>query len=118
MASGCTGGGGGGEEKASTIVIGVTDKVTDLDPANAYDFYTWEVLHNVMEGLVKYKPGTLEIEPALAESWEVNENSTVWTFHLRKDLKFADGTPLTAKDVVRSIERVMKIQGDPLLARY
>ncbi len=30
------------------IVIGVTDKVTDLDPANAYDFYTWEVLNNIM----------------------------------------------------------------------
>ncbi|NJE77085.1 ABC transporter substrate-binding protein [Thermococcus sp. ES12] len=113
VASGCISGGGGGEEKPTTIVIGVTDKVTDLDPANAYDFYTWEVLNNVMEGLVKYKPGTLEIEPALAESWEVNEDSTVWTFHLRKDLKFADGTPLTAKDVVRSIERVMTIQGDP-----
>ncbi|MDK2914124.1 MAG: peptide/nickel transport system substrate-binding protein [Thermococcaceae archaeon] len=112
VASGCIGG-GGGEEKTSTIVIGVTDKVTDLDPANAYDFYTWEVLNNVMEGLVKYKPGTLEIEPGLAEKWEVNEDSTVWTFYLRKDLKFADGTPLKAQDVVRSIERVMKIQGDP-----
>jgi peptide/nickel transport system substrate-binding protein len=112
VASGCISG-GGGEEKPTTIVIGVTDKVTDLDPSNAYDFYTWEVLNNVMEGLVKYKPGTLEIEPALAESWEVNEDSTVWTFHLRKDLKFADGTPLKAQDVVRSIERVMTIQGDP-----
>ena len=115
VASGCIGGGGEKTEtaKATQIVIGVTDKVTDLDPANAYDFYTWEVLNNIMEGLVKYKPGTLEIEPALAESWEVNEDSTVWTFHLRKDLKFADGTPLKAQDVVRSIERVMKIQGDP-----
>ncbi len=99
--------------KGSVIVIGVTDKVTDLDPANAYDFFTWEVLNNVMEGLVKYKPGTLEIEPALAESWEVKDGGKTWVFHLRKDAKFADGTPLTAKDVVRSINRVMKIQGDP-----
>jgi peptide/nickel transport system substrate-binding protein len=38
---------------ADTITIGVTDKVTDLDPSNAYDFFTWEVLSNVMEGLVK-----------------------------------------------------------------
>lgn len=118
VASGCIGGEKtttqtGGAGYAEQIVIGVTDKVTDLDPANAYDFYTWEVLNNIMEGLVKYKPGTLEIEPALAESWEVNEDSTVWTFHLRKDLKFADGTPLKAQDVVRSIERVMTIQGDP-----
>lgn len=101
------------EAKGSTIVIGVTDKVTDLDPANAYDFFTWEVLNNVMEGLVKYKPGTLEIVPGLAEKWEVSKDGKVWTFILREGLKFSDGTPLTAKDVVRSIERVMKINGDP-----
>ena len=121
VASGCIGGkettstqaSTSGAQYAEQIVIGVTDKVTDIDPSNAYDFYTWEVLNNIMEGLVKYKPGTLEIEPALAEKWEVSEDSKVWTFYLRKDLKFADGTPLTAKDVVRSIERVMKINGDP-----
>ncbi len=99
--------------KGSTIIIGVTDKVTDLDPANAYDFFTWEILNNIMEGLVKYKPGTLEIVPGLAEKWEVSKDGKVWTFILRKGLKFSDGTPLTAKDVVRSIERVMKINGDP-----
>ncbi|ADI31961.1 ABC transporter substrate-binding protein [Staphylothermus hellenicus] len=95
------------------IVIGVTDKVTDLDPSNAYDFFTWEVLNNIMEGLVKYKPGTLDIVPGLAESWEVSDDSKTWTFHLRSGLKFADGTPLTAQDVVRSINRVMRINGDP-----
>jgi peptide/nickel transport system substrate-binding protein len=83
VASGCLGGGGtssttsspsqgtsSSPQVAAQLVIGVTDKVTDLDPANAYDFYTWEVLNNVMEGLVKYKPGTLEIEPGLAKSWD------------------------------------------------
>ena len=95
------------------IVIGVTDKVSDLDPANAYDFYTWEVLNNVMEGLVKYKAGTTNIVPAIAKDWTVNNNATVWTFHLRNDVKFADGTPLKAQDVVRSINRVITIKGDP-----
>mgnify|MGYP000029318114 CR=1 FL=1 len=95
------------------IVIGVTDKVTDLDPAQAYDFFTWEVLNNIMGGLVQYKPGTTEIVPNLAESWEIKENGKVWVFHLRKDLKFADGTPCTAQNVVWSIKRVMKIKGDP-----
>jgi len=95
------------------IVIGTTDKVTDLDPSNAYDFFTWEVLNNIMEGLVKYKPGTDEIVPGIAERWEVQENGKVWIFYLRKNVKFADGTPLTAADVVRSIKRVMRINGDP-----
>ncbi|NPA98146.1 MAG: peptide ABC transporter substrate-binding protein, partial [Crenarchaeota archaeon] len=78
---------------ASELVIGVTDKVTDLDPANAYDFFTWEVLYNVMEGLVKYKPGTTEIVPGLAENWTVSDDGKVWTFVLRPGLKFSDGTP-------------------------
>ncbi len=56
-------------EEEKIIFIGVTDKITDLDPANAYDFFTWEVLNNIMEGLVKYELGTLEIVPGLAESW-------------------------------------------------
>jgi len=95
------------------LVIGVTDKVTDLDPASAYDFFTWEVLTNIMDGLVKYKPGTDQIVPALATSWEVKDNGKVWIFHLRKDAKFCDGTPVTAYDVVRSIKRVMRLKGDP-----
>jgi len=99
--------------KVKTITIGVTDKITELDPANAYDFYTWEVLNNIMGGLMRYKPGTTELEPFLAKSYEVKENGLVYIFYLRKDLKFADGTSCTAKDVVRSIKRVMKISGDP-----
>jgi len=102
-----------GAKLAEKIVIGTTDKVTDLDPANAYDFFTWEVLNNIMEGLVKYEPGTDKIVPALAESWEMQEDGKVWIFHLRKDAKFCDGTPVKAQDVVRSIERVMKLEGDP-----
>jgi peptide/nickel transport system substrate-binding protein len=94
---------------AKEIVIGVTDKVTDLDPSNAYDFYTWEVMYNTMGGLMRYKPGTTELEPYLAESYEVLEDGKVYVFHLRKDLKFADGTPCTAHDVVRSIERVIRV---------
>ncbi len=56
---------------AEQIVIGVTDKVSDLDPANAYDFYTWEVLNNVMGGLTRYVPGTTELELGLAASYTV-----------------------------------------------
>ncbi len=101
------------EEQKDTITIGVTDKITELDPANAYDFYTWEIMNNIMGGLVRYKPGTTELEPYLAESWDVSDDGLVYTFHLRQDLKFADGTPCKAQDVVRSIKRVMTIQGDP-----
>ena len=62
---------------------------------------------------MRYKPGTTDLEPYLAESYEIQDNGKVYVFHLRKDLKFADGTPCKAQDVVRSINRVMKISGDP-----
>ena len=95
------------------VVVGTTDKITELDPANAYDFFTWEVLSNIMAGLVTYDPDTGDIVGDLATEWKAEENGKVWIFKLRQDAKFADGTPCTANDVVRSIERVMKIQGDP-----
>lgn len=98
---------------AETVVIGVTDKVTDLDPSNAYDFFTWEVLSNIMEGLVKYKPGTDELVPGIAEKWDVLDNGAVWIFYLKKNVTMCDGRRVNAQDVVRSIKRVMTIQGDP-----
>ena len=97
----------------SVIVIGVTDKVADLDPAQAYDFFTWEVLSNVAEGFFKYEPETLRLIPALAEDYEVLENGKVWVLYLRKGLKFRDGTELTADVVKWSLERVARIEGDP-----
>jgi peptide/nickel transport system substrate-binding protein len=55
------------------------------------------------DGLVR--TGTTEVEGALAESWDVSEDGLTTTFHLRDGLAFADGTPLTARDVVWSYQR-------------
>lgn len=55
------------------------------------------------DGLVR--TGTTELQGALAESWEVSEDGLTTTFHLRDGLAFADGTPLTAQDVVWSYQR-------------
>jgi peptide/nickel transport system substrate-binding protein len=98
---------------AEKIVIGVTDKVTDLDPSKAYDFFTWEVLTNIMDGLVKYKPGTDQLVPGIAVNWSVSADGSEWVFKLRDNVYFCDGRQVTAQDVVRSVKRVMKIQGDP-----
>ena len=100
-------------KQSVTIVIGTTDKVTDLDPANAYDFHTWEMFHNTMDTLLHYKPGTTDLEPGLATSYDVSEDGKTYTFHLRQGLKFPDGTPFNAQAVKWSIDRVFKIQGDP-----
>ena len=99
--------------KPKPIILGTTDKITVLDPAKCYDFYTWEIFNNIGEGLLKYKPGTTEIVPGIAESYEVSEDGKVYTFHLRPGLKFTDGVPLDASAVKYSIDRVMKLGLDP-----
>ncbi|WP_198165930.1 ABC transporter substrate-binding protein [Agromyces laixinhei] len=58
-----------------------------------------------------------EIVPDLAESWEANENGTEWTFQLRDDVVFSDGTPLVAADVVASFERLVSVES-PLSANF
>jgi peptide/nickel transport system substrate-binding protein len=55
---------------------------------------------NIMDGLVRFKPGNVEIEPALAEKWNISSDNLVYTFNLRSGVKFHDGTPFNADAVV------------------
>jgi oligopeptide transport system substrate-binding protein len=57
------------------------------------------------EGLAEYDPKTGEPVPALAERWEVNQDSSEFTFHLRHDGRFSNGDPITARDFVYTIRR-------------
>ncbi|MBW2059547.1 MAG: peptide ABC transporter substrate-binding protein [Deltaproteobacteria bacterium] len=96
-----------------TLVYGTTEKVIDMDPANAYDFHTWEIFYNIYQGLLKYPPGETNLVPGLAESYDISADGKEYTFHLRKGLKFTDGTPFDAYSVKWSIDRVMALKGDP-----
>ncbi|MBX3011833.1 MAG: hypothetical protein KF832_10025 [Caldilineaceae bacterium] len=60
---------------------------------------------NLYELLYRVSRDGTELEPSAAESYETSEDLKVWTFHLRDGLLFSDGTPITAEDVVFSIER-------------
>src|SRR5512142_2258865 len=104
---------GGALWAQDTLVYGTTDKVTQMDPASAYDFHTWELFHNIDESLLTYKQGTSEIIPGLAESYTVNKAGDEYVFKLRKGLKFTDGTPFTADAVKWTIDRVVALKGDP-----
>jgi peptide/nickel transport system substrate-binding protein len=105
--------GGTAAAPAKTLVYATTDHLTVLDPANAYDFHTWEIFQNISNGLLKYKPGTTEIIPGLAESYTANSDASEYTFKLRKGLKFSDGTPFNAEVVKWSVDRVIALEGDP-----
>jgi len=96
-----------------TLVYGTTEKVIDMDPANAYDFHTWEIFYNIYQGLLRYPPGKTNLVPGLAKSYDISADGKEYTFKLRKGLKFSDGTPFDAHAVKWSIDRVIALKGDP-----
>ncbi|SEE27807.1 ABC transporter substrate-binding protein [Ruania alba] len=87
-----------------TLTIGRLGDVLSLD-GNHIRANNYLLLNNVYDRLIEYDED-LEPHPSLAESWEVNDDYTQVTFDLREDVTFHDGKPLTAADVVYTIERV------------
>ena len=93
-----------------TIVIGTTDKIASLDSADAYAVRDWEVLKNISEGLLKWKPGTAELMPALATAMPViSADGLTYTFTLRDGIKFGDGSDLTATIYAAQLNRLLTI---------
>lgn len=89
---------------AETLKWGAARDIYSLDPYSYGDSYTIAFLNHVYEGLVRYD-ANLQIEPALAVSWET-PSEDVWRFHLRRDVKFHNGADFTADDVLASLTRV------------
>ena len=85
-----------------------------LDPAVAYEFSSVNVCMNLYDTLIVYDAGDFSVaKPGLAEKWEVSSDGLIWTFYLRKGIKFASGNELTADDVVYSFKRAMAINKGP-----
>jgi peptide/nickel transport system substrate-binding protein len=89
------------------LVVGQVAEPQALDPHAVTAVNDFRILMNVYDGLVRYAPGTLEVEPALASSWEVSEDGTVYTFSLRDGVTFHDGSALDAEAVVFNFERML-----------
>ncbi len=92
---------------ANSLRFAESQDIASMDPHAARDDFALSLLCNVYEGLVRWN-ADLKLEPALAESWEVISD-TEWKFNLRKDVKFHNGNPFTADDVIFSYHRA----GDP-----
>jgi ABC-type transport system substrate-binding protein len=82
------------------IVIGTTVGPKTLNPLVAQETSSTAITGMMNAGLVEVNPLTAEIEPALASSWEISEDKKTITFHLRKGIKWSDGEPFTADDVI------------------
>jgi peptide/nickel transport system substrate-binding protein len=80
-----------------------------IDPAVGFDQAIGSSLKQLYDALFRYVGNPPEVVPWVADSYEVSADGTVYTVKLRQDAKFHDGTPLTANDVVYSVERLLRV---------
>jgi ABC-type oligopeptide transport system substrate-binding subunit len=97
--------GGSKAAKPQTLRLALPLVPTVLDPAKASDLPSLNVSHELYAGLTRFSE--TGVEPDLAESWDVGEGGLVWTFHLRKGIRWSDDTPITAADFKRSWLRAL-----------
>ncbi|WP_019585610.1 ABC transporter substrate-binding protein [Deinococcus apachensis] len=90
---------------AATLVFGNNGDPVSLEPGNITDGISIAVQRQIYDTLVDFKDGTTDPIPGLATSWKANANATQWTFTLRKNVKFHDGTPFNADAVVFNVNR-------------
>jgi ABC-type oligopeptide transport system substrate-binding subunit len=115
-AAGCGGGGGGGSSSTGggstgaaanqVMTIGWGAEPPSLDPGLATDTTSSNVLLNIMDPLVRLDNENKAV-PSLAESWDLSPDGKTVTYHLRKDGKWTNGDPVTAKDFVYSWKRTL-----------
>ena len=104
----------GGVYYGGVFRMNETEDFRSLYPLDITEVYSQRITNQVYEGLVKLSQADLTILPSLAETWERSEDATVWTFKLRKGVKFHDdpcfsdgkGRELTIKDVVYCFEKL------------
>jgi ABC-type oligopeptide transport system substrate-binding subunit len=89
------------------LVIGNQSEPRSVDPHKTAGVPEANIMLNIYDGLTTYDPRTAEPLPCLATSWERNEDASVWTFHLRENATWTDGTPITAHDFVWSWQRIV-----------
>lgn len=97
--------------RADTLTVAVHDEPRTLDPQYAKGVgWGGAVVREIFDTLVyPPEPGTDEYVPALAESWDVSPDGLVYTFHLRKNVKYHSGDQFKAQDVIYNFNRAIKI---------
>lgn len=88
-----------------TITIGVANDITTLDPQGSNTDANMMAFTLTHQTLVEVDPETNEVIPGMAKSWEVSDDGCTFTFELPDNVKFTDGTPCTASDVVFTYQR-------------
>ncbi len=93
------------------LIVGTTDAPTGLDPATVYDTNSSQALFNIGETLVGFPAGETEVAPFLAADLpEISDDGLTYTFELRDDVVFSNGTEMTSEDVKFSLERSINME--------
>ena len=93
------------------LVIGLLAEPVTMDPPQITDLNSTRVIKRMFEGLTAQELGSYKIVPGLAQSWDISKDGLTYTFKLRPNVKFHDGTPLTAEAVRFCFERQMNDKG-------
>jgi peptide/nickel transport system substrate-binding protein len=104
---GLGGGPAGAQIPDEVLVVGQIAEPKSLDPHAVTATNDFRILTNLYDGLVRFRSGSLQIEPALAESWEIAQDGLTYTFRLRQGVKFHDGTPFDAEAVKFNFDRML-----------
>lgn len=101
------------------LVSQLSGEPATLNPITSTDAYSGEIQRFVYESLIKRDPQSMEMVPALAERWTVSGDHLTYTFYLKKNIRWQDGKPFTAKDVRFSFDRINDPKVDaPHLRNY
>ncbi len=99
---------------APTLVVDNSFTIKTSDPQRAFDPTASIIDRALYDTLFTYKGGNLSNPiPLLVSSWKASNNAKVFTFQLKRNVHFADGTPLTSADVVWSLDRLVNLKGNP-----
>lgn len=99
------------------LVSNLLDDPAHLNPYTSTSAYAAGVYGYIYESLLTTDNTTLAIKPRIAKSWEVSKDGLSYTFHMHRDVTWSDGKPLTADDVVFSVETLMNPKVDAAAKR-
>ena len=98
------------DDDPSVLTVGLLQDVDSLNPFAGIVLEAFEVWGLTYDSLIGYSQDDLTPVPALAESWAESDDGTTWTYQIRDDAVWSDGTPLTAADAAYTLTRI--IEGD------
>ncbi|MGH2736316.1 MAG: peptide ABC transporter substrate-binding protein [Actinomycetota bacterium] len=102
------------EDESNVLDVAIREPST-LDPMRLQDPGSVLIARQLYEGLTRWDPGTQQVQPAVAESWKTSKDARTFTFKLRPDARFSDGTEVTSEDFRFAFDRIaLKKNGSDL----